>query len=287
MNDKIYNIYYCSDNNGLELLKQSIRSIIKNCTSTYTVHCLLLGVDEIDGFCDELNVVDNVKVKAYDCSGVLDGKFEDYSDTASIKHITKTTMLRMFPDKFIDLSEMDKLLYLDTDTYINKDLKELFEIDLTGYYLGAVRDFYTIFSKHFAYKEHEFYKERVMKKNYFNGGVELLNVRKMVDENKFKEMQEFNLMPYMKFTDQDIYNFLFEGGVKLIDPKYNCKCWMNFIKNDVTIIHAAGCKNKLEVLKKVDNNIQVCHSRRKYFAYYKIENYNADIEMNKNKNRGI
>lgn len=279
--DKIYNIYYCSDVKGLQLLKQSIDSIAKNCTSKYKIHCLTVGLDEnlIEKFENQFKSYSNINVIVYDCTDMLKGKFDNYDEIAYLTHISNTTMLRMYVNKIINLKKIDKLLYLDTDTYINKDLKELFDINISNYYIGAVRDVHVNWSKDFPHRWDDFYLQRIRKHTYFNGGVEMLNIKNMLKNNIFETLQTFKLEPYMKMTDQDIYNIVFDGHVKYIDLKYNCKWWMNFNKSDMVIIHAAGHKQQARFLKLFAIGIYKKNKFYKDFDYYKELNDYANKQM--------
>lgn len=280
--DKFYHIYYCSDENGLELMKQSIDSIGTNCTSKYMIHCLVSASNEsINKMKTMFEGFSNLTVNFYNCSTLLDDKFTNYSNVAYLKHISKATMMRMYVDKIVNLRNIDKILYLDNDIYINKDIADLFETNLDGYYLGAVRDTFVNWSKGFTYRNEPFYLRRICEQTYFNGGVELLNVEEMVKDDMFTKLQNYELKSYMRLTDQDIYNALFEGHVKYLDLKYNCKWWMNFNKDDMSIIHAAGHKNQLIYLKLLSINLYKGNKSHKMFEYYDQLNKNADSVIKK------
>ena len=82
--DKIYHIYYCSDENGLELMKQSIDSIGTNCTNKYMIHCLVSASNEsINKMKNMFINFSNLNVKFYNCSTLLDNKFTNYSNWAT------------------------------------------------------------------------------------------------------------------------------------------------------------------------------------------------------------
>ncbi len=106
----------------------------------------------------------------------------------------------------------DKILYLDGDILVRKDLKELFNINIENFYVAAAHDTGKIY-----------YKRPIIKKipSYFNSGVMLLNLKRL-RENKIpeslietKKRQKTNLM------DQDVFNIVLQSGVKHIDIKYN------------------------------------------------------------------
>lgn len=125
-----------------------------------------------------------------------------------------TTFLK-FDIPFL-LPQYDKILYLDGDTIILKDLCELYQIDLADNYLGMVQDYHQLVVKH--------HKELGIKK-YFNAGVMLFNAKKFRDENLHEVFGKTYTENSQKFTyhDQDTFNVVLEGKIKELPLKYN---WM-------------------------------------------------------------
>ena len=112
----------------------------------------------------------------------------------------------------------DKVLYLDSDIIVNGSLKELFDIDINGYYALAVKDLYLD-----IYKEH---KELIGMGNnriYFNAGVVLFNNKLCIDNNISQKFYFYftENKNKLKFHDQDILkifkfvNFLIYGIIKI------------------------------------------------------------------------
>ena len=115
--------------------------------------------------------------------------------------------------------DIDKLLYLDSDTLICRDVSELFDTDLTDYVLGGVRDMAPVNDKFhpqgiFVKKFSEKYLNNGP---YINSGVLLLNLEKMREyENLLFETK----IP-LYYPDQDLLNASFVGKIKILPLKYN------------------------------------------------------------------
>ena len=115
--------------------------------------------------------------------------------------------------------DIDKLLYLDSDTLICKDVSELFNTDLDGYCLGAVRDMAPsndpyhpqgIFVKNFSNKY-------LNSGTYHNSGVLLLNLAEM----ERNENLLLNTKIPLFYPDQDLLNAALCGKIKTLPLKYN------------------------------------------------------------------
>jgi lipopolysaccharide biosynthesis glycosyltransferase len=113
-----------------------------------------------------------------------------------------------------DLPELiphqDKLLYLDGDIVIQKDLSGLFEIDIKDCYAGVVKGIGMI-------------DNHLNLKNYFNSGVMLLNLKLMRENNVSGELLNIGRSAgKFMFMDQDCFNILFNNKVKFLPVIYNC-----------------------------------------------------------------
>ena len=164
-------------------------------------------------------------------------------------HLTHATYLKFYlPDLILN---QDKVLYLDSDIIIQKDLADLFKINIEDYYVGAVKDI----------KQTD---NNLNIKNYFNSGVMLLNLKLMRGNNTSTALMDIRKSLKLTFMDQDCYNIFFDKKVKLLPVIYNCfyilllqhknkytleyinKCFgtnyssLNNIKRDSYIIHLAG-----------------------------------------------
>jgi len=122
---------------------------------------------------------------------ILDNSFNQwiYSSKNKTNTYTPFAFLRLFADKIEDLPK--KIIYLDTDIMINGDIKELFDIDISNYELGVVKDRYG----------HIF-----IRPNYFNSGMLLMNMEKIKQTNLLAKVKDFCVNNKMAFPDQSALN---------------------------------------------------------------------------------
>jgi lipopolysaccharide biosynthesis glycosyltransferase len=173
----------------------------------------------------------DVYIIAADLSEMEIGKFHEFREPRADIQIIKVS-LKKFKDipKFIhitstscfefDLPDLipheDKVLYLDGDVIIRKDLSDLFETNINDYYAGVVKDIGMV-------------NNSLHIQDYFNSGVMLLNLKLM--RNNDTSTVLFNnrrSSDNLTFMDQDCFNIVFEKKVKLLPLIYNC-CYNIFM----------------------------------------------------------
>ena len=127
------------------------------------------------------------------------------------------------PEIFKDL---DKVLYLDLDLYINGDVSKILDINISNVEIAAVTErSYFLKKQQIGYRSkleqgnEDLYIKRVKEYGYFNSGVILFNI-----ENSYEKQNE--LISWMKeniksrHRDQDAFNFIY-GQHKQINSKWN------------------------------------------------------------------
>ena len=123
-------------------------------------------------------------------------------------HITSTSCLKFDLPNLIP--NQDKVLYLDSDVIIQKDLSDLVETNINDYYAGAVKDIVLI-------------DNDLNIKNYFNSGVMLLNLKLMRENDASTSLMNIRRSAAnLTYVDQDCFNILFDKKVKLLPLIYNC-----------------------------------------------------------------
>ena len=190
----------------------AITSLIKNKHEDTFYDIYIIACDFLDENQDvflkfnsesvHINILENSSQKYIDLHKNTDGAICVASIAALLKF-----------DLPIILSHLDKVLYLDGDIIVRKDLSDLFDNNIDDYYIGAVVDSGSIYYKH----------EYVQKvENYFNSGVMLLNLNKMRENNMTqmlfdtkKSLSDSNLM------DQNVFNIVFDKKVRLLPIKNN------------------------------------------------------------------
>lgn len=106
-------------------------------------------------------------------------------------------------------SNITRCVYLDVDTLVLGDIRELLMSDLGGKAIGAVRN---------VSSDVDIVRDRVVAaQEYCNSGVLLIDLAKWRTK-PFSDVQHF---AYTKTTDQDFINFLFQGQIHILSFAWN------------------------------------------------------------------
>ena len=138
-------------------------------------------------------------------------------------YCTPYTLLRLLADLVPNMPE--KLLYLDIDMMAQKDIKELYDIDIENYEYAAVK---------------EKYGSKLIRPDYINAGMLLLNMNEIKKTKLLEKARERIRNKKMLFADQDAV-FWSTTKKKLLPRIYNEQAHFN--KPDTVICHF--CKRML------------------------------------------
>jgi len=118
-------------------------------------------------------------------------------------YCTPYTLLRLLADMRPELP--DKLLYLDIDIMIAGDIKQLWDIDVKDYEYAAVKEKYGCW---------------LIRPDYFNAGMLLLNMKKIRETGLLRKARELLRTKKLLFADQSAI-FKSTTRKKLIPRIYN------------------------------------------------------------------
>lgn len=173
-----------------------------------------------DGQIDFLNYVvrrrnsDNL-VEKLDVTELYEKEFHKcVNETA---YCTPYTLLRLLADRIPGIP--DKLLYLDIDIMIAGDIKRLWEIDVTDYEYAAVKEKYGCW---------------LIRPDYFNAGMLLLNMAKIRETGLLRKARELIRAKKLLFADQSAI-FKSTTRKKLIPRIYNEQSKFN--RKDTVVCH--------------------------------------------------
>ena len=213
----VIEVFYASDENFLKYVVVSIYSLIENASSTYdyNIHILHIGLSE-----DGKKLVKDLTKPGFNIS------FEDVSDYInSLSHdlplrdyYSRTTYFRLF---IADMHpELDKTLYIDSDTVIQGDISVLYNTELSDFYLAACHEQAMVQVDEFGT-----YVEKcvgVSRYNFFNCGVLLINSKEWRNHkvlNRF--MGLLHQYDFVVTQDEDYLNLICKDHVLFIDQKWN------------------------------------------------------------------
>lgn len=138
-------------------------------------------IEFLDGIVKEYNV-ENSMVKV-DVTELYEKEFAYCPNEQA--YCSPYTLLRLFADIVPDMP--DKLLYLDVDILFNRDIRLLYDIDITEYEYAAARDHYGKY---------------LLNPNYINAGVLLFNMKKIRKTGLLEKSRRLIKEKKLVFADQ-------------------------------------------------------------------------------------
>lgn len=224
----------------------TVTSLISNTTmKELTIHVMHIELDEQDIKNVESDF-SKLKFNWYDLGNY------DFSGFYINAHINYETYFRIIAPNVINA---DKVLYLDSDLIVRKDIKDLYHTDLDCYAVAAVYDF----------KAQDRKKDLSIPKEYeyFNAGVLLMNLNYWREKDLTNLLIEFILVKKekLKYWDQDALNAILYDQVKLVNNEWNVQSASfesNTVQSEVladpAIVHFTGaskpwhisCTNKFK-----------------------------------------
>lgn len=165
--------------------------------------------------------------------------FDDVKER--LHRFTVGTMFRLMLPEI--LPNLDKIIYLDADLFVNRDIKELWDVDIREYCLAGVIDegvdihnYPRILNKY----------PKIKKESYFNAGVLYINLKKLREFGNLKKLVVDFLIenPEAGLPDQDALNVIFHNKVLYLDGSWNRFVYLhrkdNVEKLDKAIFHYAA-----------------------------------------------
>lgn len=206
-------IAFCLDNNYVQYCSVVIASIIYNNQNEKITFHLLSD-----------NITNENKQK-------LQGWLSSYKDISVIFYKIDISTFKDFPikDAYINIStyfrlampsllpDIKKILYLDCDVIVNWSLKDLWDVDISGYACAGVRD--RINDSIRLYNRLNY----PMSDGYVNAGVLLINLERWRQDNIFEKSISIarKESDKLKNHDQDLINMIYHGQIKMLPFKYN------------------------------------------------------------------
>ncbi|MBO5163341.1 MAG: glycosyltransferase family 8 protein [Ruminococcus sp.] len=207
-------IYHSSDKFA-EVSAVSMVSLFENNKSFSDIHILYIERDMSDGSKEKLRKIAERYGRTIEFVPM-----PNWSERLNIKlSTTKKGWLgfgynRLFITELVP-DDVDRVLYLDSDTLIEGDLTKLWNIDFKDNYIAGVDD---CLSRRYA-------KLVDLPENgtYCNSGMLLMNLKKWREDNIKQTFIDYiyEKKGYFVFNEQSILNHVFAGKILILPPEYN------------------------------------------------------------------
>ncbi|MGI4743438.1 MAG: glycosyltransferase family 8 protein [Janthinobacterium lividum] len=249
MGDKILNIAIAFDNNYLSPVYALLTSVFENNTGSHVnIHSIVSGITTLQK--EELIAY----VKKYGATIYyykLDYDFSVLFKLNSQMWWTESIFYRLlFP--IIVPEHVDKLLYLDTDIIVLKNLAELYSTDMGEMPVAAVRDFVD-------------YRPELgicSLNSYFNSGVLLISRKKWIEQDITTKALSYikDNADKLLFPDQDALNAVLLNNWVKLSTKFNVmfkdipadlsKSQIKLFLEDIVILHYTSQHKPWSILGK-------------------------------------
>lgn len=158
---------------------------------------------------------ENNRIIKVDVTDIYEKEFANCKNENA--YCTPYTLLRLLADLVPDMPE--KLLYLDIDMMIGDDIAKLYNIDISDYEYAAVKEKYGCW---------------LIRPDYINAGMLLLNMKKISETTLLAKARERIKNKKMLFADQDA--IFWSTTKKLLLPrKFNEQSKFN--RKDTVVCH--------------------------------------------------
>ncbi len=152
----------------------------------------------------------------FDSSTALQEQIQDAGRFSALHQVVKCNASQAALLKFVLpelLPDCSRVLYLDGDILVKRDLTELYNTELEDNYVGGVLNSFTFYRKHLSFEDKV--------ENYFNSGVMVLNLQLMRKDNITEKLIETKAKMGYTLMDQIALNYVFDKRIYLLPVRYN------------------------------------------------------------------
>lgn len=219
------------DNNYAPYGAITINSIIQNASKDKNYDIILLHTDISADNQNKIRMLakgrKNISIRIIDITSQLE-KIKQNLFVHNFYSIA--TYFRILIPQLCQLYE--KVLYLDTDVVMCRDIAQLYDTDITSYLLAATPDAAGICQANLGKKmpdRDQTYRDYFQNtlgvgdiNKYFQAGVLVLNIKLLRENDIYGQfMNKLKELPNPFYVDQDILNSICYGKVKLLESSWN------------------------------------------------------------------
>lgn len=131
------------------------------------------------------------------------------------KHVSNACLYKLIFNELFP--QYNKIIYLDTDLIVREDLVDLYNEEISDFYLAGVVSLF----HNFKYQERfSIILNEPVNRNYVNAGVLLFNLEKIREDNKEEDFRKL-IGKFNGSVDQHILNKICYGKIYQLPLKYN------------------------------------------------------------------
>lgn len=206
----------------------TLQSIINNSSSDRNYDIIVVTLDMTEDtaarLCSLAQSRDNFSIRVINILEYYN-RFGVQKIAGDDKRFGGITICRLFyPEVF---GSYDKIVSIEADMLFCTDIAELYDTDLTGYYMGAVADILAVYMYHSGFNDGylknavDGFLELSAPEQYHNAGMMVFNLADIRKDFTIQEMVDFLVDNHCMFYEQDTFNHFFRGRVYELDLSWN------------------------------------------------------------------
>ena len=188
-----------------------------------------IGDGAIRDFVTRYAGIDNVSVRFVDISGVLEASgLSDYKQTG---RLPMSSCYRLLLPR--TLPEYGKIVYIDVDVVVCRDLGELYSTDIGNNWFAAAKDVvyitkpeYVSWASKWGFTEWD---------GYVNTGVMVMNLERFRNEPIIDKLKAIVMEAAEWCCDQDALNFVCKNAIAPLDPRWNVQLGDYCLKEQIAL----------------------------------------------------
>ncbi len=235
MNKQVVPVFYACDNEFVRFTIVSLHSLMQNADQNRKYHVHILHTDISVENQERLMGMrtDNFEIYLED----VRERVHEIGGNLPLRHYySMTTYYRMFIAEMF--SQYEKALYIDSDTIVQGDISNLYDMQLENNLVGAVVEQVMVQTEVYGT-----YCETVCgidRNKFFNAGILLINCELFREENilnRFKEL--LYTYRFIVTQDEDYLNVLCKDRVCYLPGEWNVPIFgeIKYAKEDICIFH--------------------------------------------------
>ncbi len=210
-------IFYACDDAFIKYTIVSLASMIENASKEFNYEIHVLSTTATEEMKEKVLKLqnENFTVTFDDVSSYL----ASIADKLPIRdYYSKTTYYRLFIAEMFP--ELDKVIYIDSDTVVTGDISELYMTELYDNFVGACHEQAMV-----QVDEYGTYVEKnigIDRNKFFNAGVLLINCKLFRENNVLEKFMELlTVYNFVVTQDEDYLNVICKDRVLFLDQRWN------------------------------------------------------------------
>lgn len=262
-----------SDNSYADYAGITVNSIIQNITDQSCYDILIFTNDMTDDKIRQILTLnknnENVSIRFVYVNDVIESLNINISNNYKV-----VTYYRLLLQKLME--KYEKVIYMDSDVVVNRDLKGLWDVDIQGYLVAGTYDVLIAAWQNYDSGMQAYFEALGVNEpgKYLQAGVLVLNIKEMnqtFDKNYL--LQEACRNHYI-FADQDLINIACKGKIKYVDSSWDV---LN-LSDDGRNLCMQHLPNKLrEELVEAEKNPKMIHYVEQSFPFFKNDRVYSNL----------